>query len=209
MKNETIQIQAPNFGVASFTIEGMTPLVMNKFSKKAREQMMATQAAGSKAKKGSKREAKDFDRCYEEAIHYSKEGWKGIPAASFRAAMISACRLVGFKMTHAKLSIFIIADGIDADEGTPLVKITKGEPRRMDMATRNETGVCDIRPRPLWEEWEAKVTIRYDADIFTITDVSNLLMRAGMQVGVGEGRPDSKKSTGMGWGTFKIKEGRK
>jgi hypothetical protein len=44
----------------------------------------------------------------------------------------------------------------------------------------------------------------YDADQFTLEDVSNLLARAGMQVGIGEGRPDSKMSAGMGWGTFRI-----
>jgi hypothetical protein len=48
--------------------------------------------------------------------------------------------------------------------------------------------------------------VRFDADQFTLRDIANLLLRAGMQVGVGEGRPDSKKSCGMGWGTFEIKE---
>jgi hypothetical protein len=59
----------------------------------------------------------------------------------------------------------------------------------------------------MWEPgWEATVRIRFDADLFTITDVANLLRRAGLQVGVGEGRPDSKKSAGMGWGIFDISE---
>ena len=35
-------------------------------------------------------------------------------------------------------------------------------------------------------------------------DVTNLLMRVGQQVGIGEGRPDSKNSAGMGWGTFNV-----
>ena len=46
--------------------------------------------------------------------------------------------------------------------------------------------------------------MRFDYDQFGYDDVSNLVLRAGIQVGVGEGRPDSKKSTGMGWGTFTI-----
>ena len=54
------------------------------------------------------------------------------------------------------------------------------------------------------EGWEADVRIRYDGDQFTASDVVNLLARAGLQVGIGEGRPDSKKSTGMGWGLFEI-----
>jgi hypothetical protein len=52
--------------------------------------------------------------------------------------------------------------------------------------------------------WEAKVRIRFDGDQFTLTDVTNLLMRVGLQVGIGEGRPDSKMSTGMGWGMFEV-----
>ena len=122
--------------------------------------------------------------------------------------MISACRLVGFKMTIGKLSIFILGDGFDADEGTPLVKI-EGTPRKLEMYARNETGVCDIRIRPQWIEWKCKLKVRYDAEQFSQSDIANLLLRAGMQVGVGEGRPDSKKSVGMGWGTFTLKGGSK
>jgi hypothetical protein len=115
--------------------------------------------------------------------------------------MISACRLVGFKMTISKLSVFVEADGFDADEGTPLVKL-EGKPRPLEMCVRNETGVVDVRIRPMFEAWSAKVKIRWDADIFSDTDVANLLMRAGMQVGILEGRPDSKGSAGMGWFAF-------
>ena len=202
-----VLIQAPNFQTAIFRIIGKSPLVMNKFSQKARDTMRAKQAAGSQAKKGKAREAKDFDACYEGAMHRSKEGWAGMPAAAFRAAMISACRLVNFKMTLSKLSLFIEADGFDVDEGVPLVRIN-GDARPLEMYVRNETGVCDIRIRPLFEKWDAELRVRFDADIFGEQDVANLLMRAGLQVGIGEGRPDSKKSAGMGWGTFAV-EGKK
>ena len=108
-------------------------------------------------------------------------------------------------MTRAKLSIFCEADGHDADDGTPLVKITKGKPRYHESLVRNASGVCDIRPRPMWAPgWQAKVRIRFDADQFEVDDMANLLMRAGQQVGIGEGRPDSKKSCGMGWGLFEV-----
>lgn len=210
MKNEakTVQIKAPNFKTAIFSIIGATPLVMNKFSQKAREAMRQKQAAGSQAKKGANREAKDFDACYKGAFHKSAKGWIGIPAAAFRAAMISACRLVGFKMTITKMALFVEHDGVDVDEGTPLVKLI-GEPRPLEMAVRNETGVVDIRIRPIFEDWSTQIRICYDADIFSDEDVANLLMRAGLQVGVGEGRPDSKQSAGMGWGTFTLAEKKK
>ena len=202
---QVVTIAPPNFQTGVFRIRGIAPYVQNKFSQKAREQMRAMQEAGSTARKGSKREAKDFHAAYEQAIHRTAEGWAGIPAPAFRNAMISACRTVGFQMTRSKLGLFIEPDGFDADDGTPLVRITKGEPEYHEAFVRNETGVVDLRPRPMWAPgWEAVVRIRFDADMFTLADVANLLMRAGLQVGIGEGRPDSKKSAGLGWGLFEI-----
>ena len=199
-------IPAPNIQIAVIEIEGTAPYVQNKFSNKAREMMKATQEAGSVAKKGKKREPKDFDECFRQAQHISEDGWHGIPAPSFRAAMIRACKLCGFNMTDAKCAVFILPDGFDVDDGTPLVKIIGGKPIKHEAAVRNQTGVADIRIRPMWRKWGAKVRIQYDADVFSTEDVANLLMRAGMQVGIGEGRPFSKNSYGMGWGTFKIKD---
>lgn len=206
-----VAITPPNIQGASFRIIGTAPLVQNKFSQRTLEGMASDQAAGPSAKKRTKREAKDFDRCVKEATHYAEEGWAGMPASAFRAGLISTCRLLGFPMSLAKLSVFVVADGYERDRFgvQPLVKITKGKPERTDFAVRNATGVADIRPRPMWAEgWEAIVKIRFDADQFTMEDVTNLLARMGEQVGIGAGRPDSKDSAGMGWGTFRIAEGK-
>jgi len=203
-EERTIVIEAPKFEIAAIRIRGLAPYVQHKFSAKARAQMIEKQRAGDQAKKGRKRAPKNFEQTYKDAMHVSREGWHGIPAPAFRNACISACRIVGFKMTHAKLSVFIEADGFDADDGTPLVKINKGKPRVHESSVRNESGVADIRWRPMWEEWEAIVRVRYDADQFSATDVYNLIARAGMQVGVGEGRPDSSNSNGQGWGMFEV-----
>lgn len=200
----TVVIERPNFEVAAMTIVGISPYVQNKFSEKARKQIEEKQRAGSQSRKGVKREARDFEGGYEMAKHVSREGWLGIPAPAFRNAMISACRVVGFKMTMAKLSVFVEPDGFDKDDGTPLVRII-GEPRAHEALVRNQTGVVDIRWRPMWEEWSAVVRVRWDAAQFSAQDVINLMARAGMQVGVGEGRPDSKSSNGMGWGLWEVR----
>ncbi len=199
-----VSITRPNLQTLSFGIVGTAPYVQNRFSQKAGEAMKEKQMAGSTAKKGKTRAAKDFDQCYADAQHRSTEGWCGFPAGALRSAMISACRLVNFKMTIGKMSVFVQADGFDVVDATPLVKITT-EPRPIDSAVRNATGVMDIRRRPLWDAgWRATVRITFDADQFTPTDITNLLLRAGAQVGIGEGRPDSRMSTGCGWGTFAI-----
>jgi hypothetical protein len=203
-QGQEVVISPLNFQTARFKIRGTAPYVQNKFSQKAREQMRQQQEAGSTARSKRKREAKDFQLAYNQALHKSNEGWFGIPAPAFRKAMVSACRTVGFTMTLAKLSIFVEPDGFDFDDQTPLVKIIKGEPEYFESVVRIQQTV-DIHPRPMWQSgWEAMVRIRFDADQFTFEDVANLMVRVGVQVGVGEGRPDSRNSTGMGWGTFEV-----
>lgn len=202
----SVQITAPKIEVVRFHIKGTAPYVQARFSAKAMQAMMDKHAEGSTAKGKKVREARDFDADFQNAKHISVEGWQGMPAGAFRAAMISACRLVGFKMTLAKLSVFIEADGFDRVDGIPLIRFY-GEPERVDMAVRNATGVADIRVRPMWRKWRAEVRVRYDADQFTLADVTNLMLRVGAQVGIGEGRPDSRESAGLGWGTFEIVDG--
>ena len=69
---------------------------------------------------------------------------------------------------------------------------------------RVETGQPYVCVRAAYHDWKARVRIRWDSDQFTLTDVTNLLMRVGMQVGLCEGRPDSPNSAGMDWGLFQI-----
>lgn len=198
-----VTITPPKFEVIALNIIGESPLVICKFSQKAREQIKATQAAGSQKKKGGAREGKDHEAMYHAARHLSEDGWDGIHAGAFRNAMIDACRLVGYKMTLAKMGIFIEADGFDADGGVPLVRIV-GEPRQHEAMGRNATGGADLRIRPMYWPWRMDLRVKFDAQMFTTADVVNLLSRAGQQVGIGEGRPFSKASAGVGWGTFRI-----
>jgi len=200
---DQVAISPPKIETVRFKIEGTAPMVQARFSAKAMQAMHAKHEAGSVASKGKKKDPRNFDDDYEQAKHISEEGWQGIPASAFRNAMISACRLVGYKMTIAKMSVFVAADGVDRVDGIPLVKFN-GVPEKIEMATRNATGVADIRIRPMWRHWDAEIRVQYDSDQFTVADVTNLMLRVGMQVGIGEGRPDSKSSAGLGWGTFKL-----
>lgn len=202
---EPVTVKPLNLLRLELDIEGLAPYVQARFSEKARAQMRTKQEAGSTSRKGTAREARDFDRDFEQAQHRSTDGWVGIPAAALRNACIDACRLVGFQMTRAKMSIFIEADGFDALDGTPLIRLGGGDPERVELAVRNANGVADLRVRPMWRTWTALVRVTFDGDQFTTEDVVNLLVRAGRQVGIGEGRPFSKSSNGMGWGMFSVK----
>ena len=201
-------IQRLTPAVATFRVYGITPYVQNKFSKQAQDQIMDTQRRGTQARKERRREPKDFQKCYEEALRRSLDGWYGIPATAIKSAMVDACRLLGFKMTLAKQALIgVIPDGYDKDDMCPLVRIANGEPQFTLMPVRNESGVVDLRARPAFPPgWEANIRVEYDPAIFSEDDIANLLDRAGQQVGIGEGRPFSPQSHGMGWGRFRVKE---
>ena len=202
-KKEQIKIKPLRQKVIALKITGNAPYCQMRFSVKAREKMRATQEAGSQGKSKKEREARDFEQNFKDAQYLFADGEHGMPANSFRQAMISACRVVGYKMTLAKLSLFIVADGPDALDATPLIRI-KGEPIMDVRPARNANGGTDLRSRPLWKEWSAVVRIRFDEDQFSASDVCNLMMRVGAQVGIGEGRPDSRMSAGLGFGTFDV-----
>lgn len=202
---KTESVKAPNLKTAVFEIVGDSPLVIHRFSAKTKNEMKQKMETGKAAGNKKNREPKSTDQSFEESRYRLKDGSDGFHAAAIRNAMISACRLIGFKMTIAKMSVFVIPDGYDtAEPQIPLIRIN-GKPTKQEDMARVETGQPYVTVRAAYHNWTAKIAIRWDADQFTQNDVANLLMRVGMQVGIGEGRPDSKNSAGMGWGLFHLK----
>jgi len=66
---------------------------------------------------------------------------------------------------------------------------------REDMV-RVGMGVADIRYRPQFDPWAAKVRIAFNAAAISPEQIANLLDIAGFGVGVGEWRPEKDGSFG-------------
>lgn len=203
--SEQVVIRPLNMQTISLRLVGTAAYLQLRFSEKARKAMAEKMKTGSLARTRNKA-ARDFEADYEASMYVTADGRHGIPASAFRNAAIDACRLVGFPMTKAKCSIFSLADDADVFDGTPLVYID-GDPRPNEMTVSNATGVADIRVRARWESWAATIRLRFDADQFKVDDVVNLIARAGVQIGIGEGRPNSRNSFGLGLGTFELQAG--
>jgi hypothetical protein len=219
-ESRDIVIAAPKFVVFKTVIIGTSPYVSNNFSHEAREQMRDDMAEGETAKAGKKkRDPKDFKAGYLGSMHQAvseglppkpcKKPWYGIPTTSFRAAMIRASSLCGVDMSKTKMCVFPEPDGWDID-GCGLVRITKGDPEQFESYVRTPPGAMgkpNITARARWQPgWEAVLRIKFDSSFLKEEHVANLLQRAGVQVGVGAGRPYSTTSqAGMGWGTFTLK----
>jgi hypothetical protein len=201
---QDIRITAPLMKEIRLRIRSESPLVVSRFSSRTQEKIHAQHELGSVGRKGKQREPREFDAEFEGARHRLSDGSDGFAASALRNAAISACRLVGFKMTLAKLSIFTIHDGLDIADGTPLVRIIGPPPEPFEAMVRNANSIMDLRVRPMWREWGAILAMRYDAAQFSGDDIANLVMRVGAQVGFCEGRADSRNSAGIGFGHFRL-----
>lgn len=203
---QVVTIKPPNFKYAIFTIRGTEgPLVVHRFSHKVKREMAEKMKTGKAASSKRNRDPQDLDELFNASRYISPEGWDGFNASAIRASMISVCRLVGFKMSLAKMSIFIERDGVDAKEPQiPLIRIYGDKAKFQDDVGRVQTGEPYITVRAAYHNWYAKPKIKWDADQFTLEDVTNLLVRVGAQNGLCEGRDNSKHSTGMGWGRFTV-----
>ena len=156
-------VRPADYRIASFDIAGEedVPLVIHRFSSKLKQQMRDKMVTGKAAGNRKNREPKDMDQVYEEARYRGREGWDGFHAAALRNAMISACRLVGFKMTIAKMSVFVLKDGVDMDEPRiPMIRII-GDPVKQEDMARVETGQPYVTVRAAYHNWRARVRIRW------------------------------------------------
>ncbi len=211
-EGEVIDLAYPDFRVLTLEVVGNAPYVSNNFDEEALSEMREKQAMGSAAAKGQSRTKakppKDFQASYRGSLHHDNRGGTnyGVPATAFRAAIVRACSTEGIEMTRAKQCVFVLADGFDTS-GKPIVLIHDREPVYFERYVRLANGAPDIKAAARFEPgWRCVLRLRYDAKQFTPRTIASLVMRAGIGIGVGAGRPFSTNSVGQGWGTFDIRE---
>lgn len=181
--------------MASIQIEGTAPLIVNKFSAKARQIMLDKQMG-----KTVQRQPKSPEELYEASLYPMSNERYGFPAVAFKAAVVDGVRYFkGSKltMTGAKQMIFVKGEGADM-----LVPLT-GMPKMREDTVRNATGVADIRFRGEFWPWSATLEIVYVPSMIDVSSILALVDAAGMG-GVGEWRPASKESKTGSYGTWHV-----
>src|ERR1019366_7445292 len=168
------EVKAPNIVALAVTIRGISPLVMHKFSRAAREKLALGMATPKNQKNKNDRSVRDYDQEFKDAHHFSDEGWVGVPCSAFKDAMVDAGRAANLVMTMTNIALIdALPDGLDVDEGIGLVRIHGGAPQRHESVVRLPNGAPDIRVRPIWRHWECKLNIAYDSDMIPASSVLN------------------------------------
>jgi hypothetical protein len=180
-------IEQPTVASIAVEVSGTSPLIQNNFGQKAIEEMLRKHMGLSVQK-----EKKVPADCIERATIKNTDGKICIPPTAFKKAMLTAStQIKALKKTSLRSQLFI--------EGASIpIRFSRMVPR-MDMVRTSGVGrTPDVRFRPSFEDWTARMVIVF-SDTLPVQSVVDLLNRAG-SVGVGEWRPE-KDGT---FGTFVI-----
>ncbi len=165
-------------------IIGTTPLIVHRFSEKAKREMLDNMQ-GRKSPKESK------DRL--------RDGSAGFPATGFKSSMVGGARFYGKQVTMTALKQFVFFRGEVGDDGRSLVRLV-GEPEMREDVVRVGRGGTDLRYRPQFIEWGAILDVTYVTSALTRDSVLSLIDAGGMGVGVGEWRPEKNGD----FGTYRV-----
>lgn len=164
-------------------IVGTTPLIVHRFSEKAKR-LMLDNMQGRKSPK----EAKNPEAEYDAAFYRLKDGRYGFPAIAFKAATIGGCRFyASVTMTGLRQTVFFRGEA--GADGQQLVALN-GEPHMREDVVRVNRGGSDLRYRPEFAEWSTTLEVIYVRAMLTRASVLSLIDAGGMGVGVGEWRPE-------------------
>ena len=168
-------------------VAGTAPLIQHNFDEKTIWEMLRKHMGFS-----VERERKKPRELIERAKTKNTEGRICVPPQAFKAAMLTASMTIkSLKKTRLRTSIFV--------RGVSIPITFDREEARMDVVrTSGMNKQPDIRFRPEFHGWKARLLIQHADDISTET-VIDLVNRAG-SVGVGEWRPERNGS----FGTFEV-----
>lgn len=181
--NITIELPRMRIERAVITLIGDSPLICHRWSEKARKEMGDKDRGKAKAARAPRNPEQE----YKETLYPLGKGF-GFPSVAFKSAAVDSCsHLDGVTKVEARGAFHI--DG----ELVPIF----GTPEMREDMVRIGMGTAQIRYRGMFREWRTKFTVRYNAHVLTLEQVTNLFQTAGFAIGVGEWRPQKDGIYGL------------
>lgn len=201
-KEEKIELKEVVVKSTQITIIGDSPLLMRRFSEKAKQQLLDIQTKKAKTVKEVRNPWSDMidglnwltpmpedktEKGFNEAI---KNGARfGFPAVGLKQSAISAAYRAGLSKNKVELQgIFHIPDEFIEIEGIPEM--------REDYVKIPKTGAADLAFRGEFKNWKSTFTINYIDGIYSLEQIINFINLGGFTVGIGEWRPEKGGSFG-------------
>lgn len=201
-EEQEVVLQPIKIKEVEITIEGTTPLIVNNFNEKSKQQILDTQMKKAKKEKEPRNPVEDGMRALywltpmpeeftEEAFEKAlKEGAKfGFPAKGIKASIVSGA--YRNKLTPDKVSLygaFLIPE--------ELVEIKYDKIRIREDYVRIAHGGTDVRFRPEFDGWSMTFKILYNENSYSLEQILNFINLGGFSCGLGEMRTEKGGNNG-------------
>lgn len=180
--NVAVELPPLNIQRIDVTLVGDTPLIMHRWSEKAKKEMLDKQMKKAKLAKAAKNPEQDFwDSIYIIGEQGKKKTY-GFPVIGFKASAVTACTSIGGITKVQARQAFHIDGEFAVIEGS--------QPKMREDMVRVGMGTADIRYRGEFFPWWTTLTIAHNANVMSAEQILNMLNTAGFGVGVGEWRPE-------------------
>lgn len=214
---ELVEIKPVKLATTTVRVNGISPLIMHKWSEKAKKEMLASMQSNSKENGPKKKKEREDKRPFMEfvdSLYWLTEkpvadtddelkikfqeaidnGARfGFPATAFKAAAISGAYRRGWVPDKMGLrgAFFIESD----DDG--LVEIKGDAPVMREDPVHIGISGSDLRYRGEFKSWYADLEIVYDENgPYTVGDLINYINIGGFVCGVGEWRMERDGQNG-------------
>ena len=184
-KAESIRIVEPRIREAVITIGQLSPLIVHNWSAEAKTKIRAKQAQEETGPRGKR----DPEREYLSARYLNKRGQECILSRAVKKALVRAATFSDALKAHVQGAVFVIGELIPIDYDAVTM-------REDTVRLAGPGGSADLRYRPEYAGWSAKVPVHFDEGILSLEQVVNLFKRAGFSVGIGDWRVEKSGEFG-------------
>jgi len=186
-----INIIPLNLDTITLSIKGVTPLLMDKMPEETLKAIQDKQTGIAKSGK----KIRDIDKEIQLSVHTLPDGSVGFPAAGFKNALIECTSFVGDKMFSKKLVRGLKI--LNAENGLVPIKF-----KNQDILKHNIG--ANTKHTPQFHEWQTELTIRFDANNISASDIATLVDYSGFYYGIGIWSPRCK--SGGSFGMYEVKK---
>ena len=188
-----VRLEPLNHKTITLTVIGKTPLVVDTYPEEVRKSVWEKQAGATKS---GKKKVRDIDNEIKLAEHIISKGKVGFPAAGFKKGMMNVTSRVGDKF-FSKALVCGAVRIINAENG--LIPIDFKKKTIWEHAIGAQTKFS-----PSYHDWNCELTIQYDANNISASDIVTLINYAGFYVGLGMDRPKGRDGGSGEHGMYEV-----
>jgi hypothetical protein len=192
---KTVDVPDIETQIAPFTLVGLSPLLVNNFSEKSKQELEDSSTGKVvKGKRGAKgKPARIPEEEYQRARILDAKGRDCIPARWIKQALVTAAGMpdVNIETKVVQRTIFVLGDliPIESESG---VHMRTDWVRRGPWSSKTPMQAY----RACFDDWTISLRVQFEPRLISLSWLVYLIRRAGLSVGLCEWRPEKKGEMG-------------